>query len=332
MPLIVKKSESFNLKMMIQWGKNHFKINPEYQRSKMWSDRKKQVLLDSIIKGLPIGTFILKKLADGSFEVLDGQQRIDAIFCFVEGHLVTPTETTGFRGKNYQDLQADLRRSADFDNFEVFYDEIEDGEDEEIAMIFLRLQEGVPLNSAERLNATIGAMRNFVFEISKHPVFLNCKISPFRFGHRLIAAQITLLEIGSDFDREPFPEFPNLRFPELKEMYTHNNIMVPAGLHRRIYGTLNTIHQMLGTNMMVIRKKSDLPIVYLLTSYLREKYVLDYRLLRNFTINFFTTLAQVKVPEGEALETNMSAMLNLGKRGLLMRLSQKDLELFLVYS
>ena len=99
MPLSVKKSESFNLKMMVQWGEDHFQINPEYQRSRMWPDRKKQLLLDSIIKCLPIGTFILKKKPDGCFEVLDGQQRIDAIFCFVEGHLITPPETTGFRGK-----------------------------------------------------------------------------------------------------------------------------------------------------------------------------------------------------------------------------------------
>jgi hypothetical protein len=190
--------------MMVQWGREHFQINPEYQRSKMWTDRKKQLLLDSIIKRLPIGNFILKKKGDGTFEVLDGQQRIDVIFCFIEGHLVTPIETAGFSGKNYNDLSRDLRRSADFDGFEIFYDEIEDGNDQDIAMIFLRLQEGVPLNSAERLNATIGEMRNFVFEVSRHPVFSqDVKITPFRFTHRIIAAHITLLELESNFNNRP---------------------------------------------------------------------------------------------------------------------------------
>lgn len=302
---------------MVQWGREHFQINPEYQRSKMWPDGKKQLLLDSIIKGLPIGTFILKKKDDGAFEVLDGQQRIDSIFCFVEGHLITPPETTGFCGKRYSDILADLRRSVEFDGFEIFYDEIEDGNDQEIAMIFLRLQEGVPLNSAERLNATIGEMRNFVFEVSRHPVFSrDVKISPFRFAHRIIAAHITLLEIDSNFNSEPYPEFPNLRFPNLRKMYTDNIVAIPPGLHRRIYGTLDLIDQMLGMDARVIRKKSDLPIVYLLTSYLREKYVLDYRLLRSFIINFFTTVAQVKVPDGETPRNQYERYVELRKKGL----------------
>ena len=218
--------------------------------------------------------------------------------------------------KNYNDLQADPRRSPDFDNFEIYYDEIEDGDDQEIAMIFLRLQEGVPLNSAERLNATIGTMRNFVFEVSRHPVFVNTKISPFRFAHRLIAAQICLLAIGSEFNNEPYPEFPNLRFPDLKDMYTHYDVTLPPSLNRRVYGTLDTIHQMLGKDARVIRKKSDLPILYLLTSYLREKYVLDYRLLRNFLVNFFTTVAQVRVPEGEVPRNQYEHYVELRKKGL----------------
>lgn len=90
----------------------------------MWSPEKKQLLLDSIIKGFPIGTFILKKENDGSFEVLDGQQRIDAIFEFIGGKLVTPSITKGFQEKNYNDLLADPRRSAHFDDFDIFYDEV----------------------------------------------------------------------------------------------------------------------------------------------------------------------------------------------------------------
>jgi hypothetical protein len=132
----------------------------------------------------------------------------------------------------------------------------------------------------------------------------------------LIAAHITLLQIATEFDHEPFPEFPNLRFPDLKEMYKRNNITIPPGLHRSVYGTLDTIHQILDSDVRVIRKKSDLPIVYLLTSYLREKYVLDYRLLKDFIIHFFTIVAQVKVPEGEAPRNQYEHYVELRKKGL----------------
>lgn len=330
--MIVKKSKCFNLRQLNQWGRNKFKVNEEYQRSKMWSDVKKQKLLDSIIKCFPIGNLILKTTDDDKFEVLDGQQRLDAIFDFMEGHLTTPPETSNFRDKTYTDLQADARRSAVFDAFDIYYDEIEGGEDQEIATIFLRLQEGVPLNSAEKLNANIGEMRNFVFQASRNAIFTRgVKISPFRFSHRLIAAQITLLELESDFEHEPFPQFPNLRFPDLKKMYEDYSITLPPGLHTRIYGNLNKMFETLGEHARVIRKKSDLPLIYLLTSYLRKKYVLDFRLLKDFVISFFTTIAQVHVPEGEAPSNEYEKYVELRKKDLRRVPSRNDSEYYWVF-
>lgn len=181
----------------------------------------------------------------------------------------------------------------------------------------MRLQEGVPLNSAEKLNATIGKMRTFVFETSRHPLFeRGVKISKFRFAHRLIAAQVALLELESDFDHVPYPEFPNLRFPDLKKMYKDYEPDFPAGPRRKIVGTLNTIFQVLGTDARVIRKKSDLPLVYLLTSYLRKKYVLDFRFLKVFIIDFFTKVAQVRLKEGEVAKNQYEKYVELRKKGL----------------
>jgi hypothetical protein len=66
----------------------------------------------------------------------------------------------------------------------------------------------------------------------------------------------------------------------------------------------------------VIRKKSDLPLVYLLTSYLRKKYVLDYRLLRDFVVGFFTNVAQVRLREGEVAKNQYEKYVELRKKGL----------------
>jgi hypothetical protein len=99
-------------------------------------------------------------------------------------------------------------------------------------------------------------------------------------------------------------------------MYTDYAPALPPGLHKRVYGTLNLIHQMLGPDAIVIRKKSDLPIVYLLASYLHEKYVLDFRLLGRFIIRFFTIAAQVKVPDGEVPRNQYERYVELRKKGL----------------
>ena len=169
--------------------------------------------------------------------------------------------------------------------------------------------------------STMWALNNYpdlndFFEVSKHPLFKATKISEFRFGHRLIAAQITLLELGSDFDHTPYPEFPNVRFPELKGMYKAYEFELPSKLQKQIRGTLDLSFSTLGGDARVIRKKSDLPLVYLLTSYLRKKHVLDYRMLKDFIIKFFTQVALVRLEEGEVAKNQFERYAELRKKGL----------------
>ena len=61
-------------------------IQPEYQRNYIYADGKKDVaVIDSILKGYPIGVLYFNKIAEDKFEVLDGQQRITSIGRFVKG-------------------------------------------------------------------------------------------------------------------------------------------------------------------------------------------------------------------------------------------------------
>ena len=49
-------------------------IQPEYQRNYIYSDGKKDVaVIDSILKGYPLGLIYFNKLSDNKLEVLDGQ-------------------------------------------------------------------------------------------------------------------------------------------------------------------------------------------------------------------------------------------------------------------
>ncbi len=103
---------------------------PKFQREFVWSIDKTAGLLDSILKGYPIGTFILwetsERLSDikniGNFElpeakdgaevhyVLDGQQRITSLFAAYRGQsIVKYGETKETNYKNiYVDLEADI--------------------------------------------------------------------------------------------------------------------------------------------------------------------------------------------------------------------------------
>jgi hypothetical protein len=59
-------------------------IQPEYQRNYIYADGKRDVaVIESILKGYPLGLIYFNKIKDGEFEVLDGQQRITSIGRFV---------------------------------------------------------------------------------------------------------------------------------------------------------------------------------------------------------------------------------------------------------
>ena len=61
-------------------------IQPEYQRNYIYADGTRDVaVVDSLLKGYPIGLLYFVKTAEGKYEVLDGQQRITSFGRFVRG-------------------------------------------------------------------------------------------------------------------------------------------------------------------------------------------------------------------------------------------------------
>jgi len=61
-------------------------IQPEYQRNYIYADGKRDVaVIDSLLKGYPLGLIYFVEPSEGKFEVLDGQQRITSFGRFVSG-------------------------------------------------------------------------------------------------------------------------------------------------------------------------------------------------------------------------------------------------------
>ena len=61
------------------WYKNNNKLIPEIQRDLVWSPKQIVMLWDSILRGFPIGSFIILEKENNELQILDGQQRINAI-------------------------------------------------------------------------------------------------------------------------------------------------------------------------------------------------------------------------------------------------------------
>ncbi len=68
-------------------------IQPEYQRNYIYADGKKDVaVIESILKGYPLGLIYFVKVNEDQFEVLDGQQRITSFGRFVSNKFAIKDE------------------------------------------------------------------------------------------------------------------------------------------------------------------------------------------------------------------------------------------------
>jgi len=69
-------------------------IQPEYQRNYIYADGKKDVaVIESLLKGYPLGLIYFNKVSDEKYEVLDGQQRITSFGRFVTNKSVFTVQT-----------------------------------------------------------------------------------------------------------------------------------------------------------------------------------------------------------------------------------------------
>src|SRR5690625_5080062 len=125
-------------------------IQPEYQRNYIYADGKKDVaVIESVLKGYPLGLIYFNKVDDNHFEVLDGQQRITSIGRYVTGRFAVKDENgmqQYFSGLA-QDKQEKIR------NTKLLIYECE-GSESQIKEWFKTINiAGVPLNQQELFNA-----------------------------------------------------------------------------------------------------------------------------------------------------------------------------------
>ena len=125
-------------------------IQPEFQRNYIYADGKKDVaVIDSLLKGYPIGLFYFNKLDKNHFEVLDGQQRITSFGRYVTNKfaILDENEIPQYFSGIATDKQGKIM------NTRLLIYECE-GTESEIKEWFKTVNiAGVPLNDQELLNA-----------------------------------------------------------------------------------------------------------------------------------------------------------------------------------
>ena len=84
-------------------------IRPDFQRKEVWSKAAKLMLIDTIIKNIPMPKIYLETKVDDESTyriVIDGQQRITAILEYLDGTIILPS--------NYEDQKWAGKKKVSF--------------------------------------------------------------------------------------------------------------------------------------------------------------------------------------------------------------------------
>ena len=132
-----------SISQLIEWiKKDLINLHPPYQRNFIWSSKDQKLLIDSIMKGYPLPNFFVYRKNDGTYDMVDGQQRATTISKYVKGDFADSDM------HYYQDIDQDRFMSYLLNVTEVYDIDTTNGESLE-DFYYLVNKRGVHLNTAE---------------------------------------------------------------------------------------------------------------------------------------------------------------------------------------
>jgi hypothetical protein len=127
-------------------------IQPEYQRNYIYASdggKREMAVIESVLKGYPIGLIYFNKVSENNLEVLDGQQRITSVGRFVNGKFAIKDENDH---EQYFDGMANDKKDKILETKLLIYEC--EGTESQIKEWFKTINiAGVPLVPQELLNA-----------------------------------------------------------------------------------------------------------------------------------------------------------------------------------
>lgn len=246
--------------------------NPDYQRPPVWSKAQKQLLVDTILRDYDVPKLYWRKTGShpDTYDVVDGQQRLRAIWEFMEGGFKLPKDADPIDGEPvanslYESLPDDLQ--IKFDGYALDVVVLEDTDDDEVREMFLRLQNGTTLKAQEKRNAFPGKMRNFVCETAQHPFFTKVGFSNTRFTYDHVAAQMICLELTG----EP----TNVKNADLNRIYDENSSFdTNSPTAKSIKRTLNILNEVFQSKTPELERYNVIAL-YCVVNELLKQYVID---------------------------------------------------------
>lgn len=241
---------------------------PEYQRQpKLWSLEKKQLLIDSILRDIDIPKLYFNRAKGGDLEVVDGQQRLWAIWEFIDN-----AYSYGRKGRSgtFSDLSPSQQNAIR--NYTLQVTVFQDANDDYLRELFVRLQLGLLLVTGEKLHAATGEMKELVFSrLAGHAFIRAVRITERRYARETLCAQITI----NSFSRAKQQAFARTRYEDLLfffQEYEHpqgNDHEFFREQSKSIISVLDNLADCFGERAKDLTNRSYILSIYLLFEGLR---------------------------------------------------------------
>lgn len=286
---------------------------PTYQRTSVWKLEQKQMLIDSILRKIDIPEIYLRELKNGDYqyEIIDGQQRMRAIWDFLNNKFALSEEAEEIliKGKLYEvseKLYNELNSDINIERIHrynldvvIIYDATED----EIADLFYRLNNGTPLSPAEVRNSMPGKMKLQIKVLSMtHNFFEKVSFTNRRFAYDQVCAQMMMLELNNGL--------ADTRDRTLSKMYSDYKNSVPEKSVNNLINTLDTLDKLFPEKSRLLNRSQTINL-YLVISYLLK----TTKLTNNFYGSFLDWYLQTEPARGKDNEYKLYMTSSSNSRG-----------------
>lgn len=211
----ILKIEEHQTRTLKWWNSRRDKIDfdPPYQRKgRLWSEKDKAYLIDSILNGFDVPKLYLADFQYGESElnknrlpyaIIDGKQRLEAIFDFFDNKLVLDKSfvwrddpSLNLAGLSLRDLQRGFGHVAEeFENASFNIMSVFTNDETLINDLFVRLNRSKALTGAEVRNAIAGPVTDLIRELTRHVFFAETiRFSAKRAGDQNAAGKVLLFE------------------------------------------------------------------------------------------------------------------------------------------
>jgi len=310
-------AHDFNVAKAVAW-RSAIHDDPPYQReSSVWSLDKQQLFVDSLLNGYDVPKIYLHDLRGQHptqvYAVVDGRQRLSTIWRFLADEFAladdfrmepanAPELPAGtappVAGQRFSELDERWRRVLRRTYLAVVL--IQHATEEDIEELFSRLNNGEPLNAAEKRNAMGGALAALVRQVAGHPFFRDrVRLPNDRYQHYELASRMLAVEMADPQGAGPVPDLRSRALDRLIRDNRRLDEAVISALHGRVERVLALLADVFTTSDPLLARQSFATLDYLYVRALAREGPIEPTAVRDFLERFQAArLDALRRPDG----------------------------------